>query len=81
MCSSGVHGSVIRETLEGVQMCYCMLEIVQFSFALLKLCKMCKMCSSGVRSCAAAAVSSVPAGGDLGDPEYKVARQRSSSLS
>ena len=27
------------------------------------------------------AVSSVPAGGDLGDPEYKVARQRSSSLS
>ena len=28
-----------------------------------------------------AAVSSVPAGGNLGDPEYKVARQRSSSLS
>ena len=44
-------------------------------FASVQMCESSKLCKCVVRQVVQPAVSSVPAGGDLGDPEYKVARQ------
>ena len=84
--ASNAASEIVQNTLEVVQMC----KLLWYRAVVVQLKLWCKcwmwhratvqMWHSG-QFVQPAAVSSVPAGGNLGDPEYKVARQRSSSLS